>query len=61
MVGKEIGKRPCELLGVRESTLEDLLLDAAILSQSSEAEEDNSLAADIERKRRNMWLRQQEK
>jgi len=45
---------------VRKSTLEDLLLDAAVLSQGSEAEEDNSLANEIERKRRSMWLRQQE-
>jgi len=49
-VSLRIGIRPTELLGFHESKVEDLFLDAAILSKSV-PNESNSLTDDIIRKR----------
>ncbi len=53
LVAVQVGKRPVDLLGSQGSPLEDLLLDAAILStvRALEGAEAESLEGEIRRKR----------
>ena len=49
-VSRETGQRPCRLLGYHESIIEDLMLDAAVLSKT--APEEPTLADELRQKRK---------